>query len=195
MSDTYSVVVTGNLITGFDLESVQDSLSELFKISQEKVKPFLLGKPKVLKRNTDHKTAARYKSRIEQLGASVELHKNPLLSKETQESSNAATKTKKDKKARKLASHQSVIDKMQQQSGLNLIEQGRLKQKYKMETVDIAKESVNLWLIILAFICILFGAVDFTLSYLEFLTITNTIWLPIVSAIVGGVMLKSSFEN
>ncbi len=216
MSDTYSVVITGNLIPGFDLESVQSSLSELFKINREKVKLYLSGKPNVLKRSTDHQTAAKYKTKIEQLGASVELHKSSSASKQTLKASKAintpkqASKTQKPASgqtdsrtnaspktaARKTASHQSVIDKMLQPvNGVNLIEQGRIRQKYRMEKIQIVKVPVSLWPMVLSIVCLLFGAIDLTLSYLEILTITNSFWSPIVSVVIGGVLLKSSFEG
>lgn len=211
MSDTYSVVITGNLIPGFELESVQSSLSELFKINQEKVRLYLCGKPKVLKRDVDHQTASKYKTRIENLGASVKLRKSLPTSKKTQNTSKATNtpsradetqKTVSHKNQstknvpRKKASHRSAIDKMlQPTNGVNLIEQGRLKQKYKMEKIQIAKEPVSLWLMILSIVCMLFGALDFTLSYLEILTITNFFWSPIISVIIGSILLKSSFEN
>lgn len=211
MSDTYSVVITGNLIPGFDLESVQSSLSELFKINQEKVNLYLSGKPNVLKKDADRQTASKYKSKIEQIGASVELHKSSSTSKMPQKANKAANtpnlanniqtpasaKTQiRDTAARKKASRKSVIDKMLQPAiGSNRIEQGRIKQKYKMEKIQLAKQPASLWLMILSIVCILFGTIDFTLSYLEIMTITNFLWLPIVSVVVGAVLLKSSFES
>ncbi len=220
MSDTYSVVITGNLIPGFDLESVQSSLSELFKINQEKIKLYLCGKPRVLKKDTDHQTASKYKIKIEQLGASVILRKSSSASKVAKvnraiNSPNRASKTQKsihqqsipsqtDSRKNALsktspknrASHQSGVDKMlQPTTGINLIEQGRLKQKYKMEKIQLTKEPVSLWLMLLSIICVLFGAIDFTLSYLEILTITNFFWSPIISIVIGGILLKSSFES
>jgi len=211
MSDTYSVVITGNLIPGFDLESVQSSLSELFKINQDKVKLYLSGQPNVLKKNADRQTAAKYKAKIEQLGASVELHNSSSISEETQiasKATNTANLTNKTQKnvspkkqtaktaSRKKASLQSVVDKMLQHSdGVNLIERGRLKQKYKMEQIQITKQPISLLPMILGIVGVLFGAVDFGLSYLEILNITNLVWLPIVSVVIGSVMIKSSFES
>lgn len=211
MSDTYSVVITGNLIPGFDLESVQSSLSELFKINQEKVKLYLSGNPNVLKRDADRQTAAKYKAKIEQLGASVELHNSSSASKETQEAVKTINTPKLGNKTQKVvsgknqtrikaprqkASRQSVVDKMLQPSdGVNLIERGRIKQKRKMEKIQITKQPVGLLPMILGILCVLIGSIDLVLSYLEILNITNLAWSSIISIVIGSVLVKSSFEN
>jgi hypothetical protein len=75
MSNIYSVVMTGELVEGFELESVQNSFADIFKLSKEKVQNYFNGQPRILKKEVDHQTATKYKAKIERVGASVELHR------------------------------------------------------------------------------------------------------------------------
>jgi hypothetical protein len=79
MSEQYNVVFKGELIEGFDLESVQSSFAQTFKVSLDKVEKYFTGQPHALRKKVDHKTAYKFKSVLEGIGASVELQK--LVSK------------------------------------------------------------------------------------------------------------------
>lgn len=64
---TYSVIFTGNLIDGFELDDVQQAFSELFKLSPEKAATVLRAK-RTLKKDLSHSKAQVYKNKLESIG-------------------------------------------------------------------------------------------------------------------------------
>ncbi len=69
---SYSVIITGGLQNGAELQQVQQSFAELFKITAEKAST-IVGTKKILKKDTDYKTAQAYKQRLEKVGLVVAL--------------------------------------------------------------------------------------------------------------------------
>ncbi len=184
MSDLYSVVITGELIKGFEQEAVKSSFAELFKLEQQKAQSYFTGKPKVLKRLVDHQTANKYRTRIERLGALVELRKVAAVAAPQVESEHTENKITN--------SHVDPRTESYPKNEVNPIEAGRLNQIRKMESIELAQESKNIWMVILGVICVLFAVADFGLNYLNITTLTAAIWGPIITLLVGAVFIKSS---
>ncbi|TQV75164.1 hypothetical protein FLL45_09505 [Aliikangiella marina] len=76
MSQTYSVVFAGELIEGFEVESVKKAFADIFQVKDENVQKYFSGKPRVVKRNLDEETAARYQRVFAKYGANVEVLKS-----------------------------------------------------------------------------------------------------------------------
>ncbi len=218
MSDTYSVVLTGKLLDGYEPKSVQESFSELFKLSQDKVQAYFNGKPKVVKKAADHQTATRFKAKIESLGASVELRpvattaNSPATNNKTESSetpvqvskvtasstsATALSKQPANKQSAK-ASRQKVkkaFTEFTLDDCVNEIDFGRKKQISKMKAIEIAHQPKSVLPMLIGFGCLAFAAADAGLNFSGIMQITGTLWAPITAALVGLVAIKSSAEN
>ena len=73
MSNTYNVVLTGDLLDGYELSEVVAALAALFKLSPEKVELMLAHAPKHIKTSVDEMTANKFKKAIEKAGAVCQL--------------------------------------------------------------------------------------------------------------------------
>lgn len=213
MSDTYSVVLTGKLLDGYEPKSVQESFSELFKLSQDKVQAYFNGKPKVVKKAADHQTATRFKAKIESLGASVELR--PVVTSAISPSTSIKSQSPADKipasrvSASKLpeqpakkktvkASRQKIkraFTEFTLDDCVNEIDFGRKKQISKMKAIEIAHQPKSVLPMLIGFGCLAFAAADAGLNFSGIMQITGTLWAPITAALVGLVAIKSSAEN
>jgi hypothetical protein len=208
MSETYSVVMTGEVIEGFDLESVQEAFAKLFKLSQEKVQGYFAGKPKVLKKAVDHATASKYKARMEKVGVSVELVAATKTKKSAQPATQPAEQRSLESQAPTHKSIKTLTDNLaspasrlkeiaQEQANftdpsINAIEAARLKKERKMQRIEIEAASSNRLFMVLSILCVIFAAADFGLAYLNIFILTGTLWAPIVSALIGLVLFKAS---
>ena len=65
----YDILFSGELLPGFDSATVAANLARLFKATPETVTRLMDGHSHVLKRDTDHDTAAKYRSAMEKAGA------------------------------------------------------------------------------------------------------------------------------
>lgn len=69
MSETYSVVLTGQCLNDEVLESVKGRVAEAFKLSPQQADKLFCGKPIALKRDLDKGQAVKFSARLQQLGA------------------------------------------------------------------------------------------------------------------------------
>ena len=69
MSETYSVVVSGQLVEGFELDQVKENITRAFKLSSAQVDKLLCGKPVALKRGIEKSVAVKLSTRLQGLGA------------------------------------------------------------------------------------------------------------------------------
>jgi hypothetical protein len=74
-SATYSVVLSGNLKSGFDSSSVVDAFAKLFKLPPEKADQ-IVGTEYVVKREVDLQMAKTYKDKLAGIGVEVVLKKH-----------------------------------------------------------------------------------------------------------------------
>lgn len=69
MSETYSVVVSGQLVEGFELSQVKENIMRVFKLSSAQADKLLCGKPVALKRGIENGLAVKLSQRLQALGA------------------------------------------------------------------------------------------------------------------------------
>ena len=69
MSEAYSVVMTGKIIEGFDLDQVKANVSRLFKLNGEQLEKMFSGKPVTIRRGIDKEQAVRLRSALTKAGA------------------------------------------------------------------------------------------------------------------------------
>jgi|GEM_PF-3187727 len=81
--DQYQVVLTGQVKSGYSKANVIKQVAELFQTSRERISPFFQGKAAVIKSHISHKRAFQYKSKLDELGAEVELERIPVAEVET----------------------------------------------------------------------------------------------------------------
>jgi uncharacterized RDD family membrane protein YckC len=74
-SATYSVVLSGNLKSGFELERVIDGFARLFKVPPEKASR-IIGTEFVVKRDLELKVAKSYKEKLSGIGVEVLLQRD-----------------------------------------------------------------------------------------------------------------------
>ena len=74
-SQTYSVVMNGEIITGYEPKSVTDAFARLFKITPEKADT-IVGSKRVLKKDVELKIAETYKQKLRSIGLEIDLVKN-----------------------------------------------------------------------------------------------------------------------
>lgn len=217
MSETYNVVFTGELLDGFDLDSVQRAFANIFKLNQEKVNNYFNGQPKVLKKDVSHEVAAKYKSRIESVGGKIKIQPHGLIAELKNDVVSINRETPSVKKipvnnelkqsiAEKNISRKVVEAKTKRQKNIsnqrvkssafddsiNLIEQGRLNQIRKMQAIEIADDKNSKIIMLVGIVFIILGLVDFSLELLQIFSLTGTYILSISSALVGLVFIKSS---
>jgi hypothetical protein len=65
----YNVVFRGKIADGQDIERVKKNIAVLFKVERENIERLFSGKPVIVKKNTDHANAAKYKAVMEKAGA------------------------------------------------------------------------------------------------------------------------------
>jgi hypothetical protein len=193
MSNTYSVVLTGKLLDGYEPKSVQESFSELFKLSQDKVQAYFNGKPKVVKKAADHQTATRIKAKIEGIGASVELR--PVVSKTDTAAAEIKAPIKKQSVKASSRKVKKAFTEFSLDDCVNEIDFGRKKQISKMQAIELAHQPKSMVPLLIGFACLAFAISDAALNYFGVMEITGTIWVPITAALVGLVAIKSSAEN
>ena len=212
MSKLYDVVITGNFFDGFDPTSVELEFAELFKLEAEKAKSFFSGRKRRIKKSVDHITASKYKSRIERLGAVVEISSSQLESKGSA-SVERSQKTIENQGTPSSVTNKSVTTEAQNQiknqaakarehlnselraSAVNAIDFGRKKQARKMQMIEIDDERSNTWLMVFGILCIIFALADLGFEYFNVISISGVIWVPITALIVGCAFFSSSTQN
>lgn len=87
MAETYSVVVTGDILDGFDLGQVKANVGKLFKLSDEKIEKLFAGKPVAIQRGVDKEKAIKVRSALTKAGAAsvVKLNKSIKAKAETEQ--------------------------------------------------------------------------------------------------------------
>lgn len=65
----YHVVFTGKTVEGHTVDDVKNKVSLLFRIGEEKIERLFSGKPVLLRKNVDYKTALRYQNVLQKAGA------------------------------------------------------------------------------------------------------------------------------
>jgi hypothetical protein len=69
----YKVVLLGKIAEGYDVEIVHEKLAIIFDIDLKKI-PKLLKKPIVIRKNLTSEVALKYKTGLEKVGVSCEIH-------------------------------------------------------------------------------------------------------------------------
>lgn len=69
----FHVVLSGDTLGGAEPDRVAAALARLFKMSEEKARALLSGKPVVVKKNADEATARKFQVALRQAGARCEL--------------------------------------------------------------------------------------------------------------------------
>ncbi len=69
MSELYSVIMTGKLVDGFDLETVKSNVSETFKLDSAAVEKLFSGKPVAIRRDIEKGPALKLRSALMRAGA------------------------------------------------------------------------------------------------------------------------------
>ena len=69
MSDSFDIYFGGKIMDGFEEGSVRESVAKMFKANQATVEKLFSGKPQLIKRGVDRKTAIKYKTALEKAGA------------------------------------------------------------------------------------------------------------------------------
>lgn len=73
MSETYSVIMTGTIADGFELEQVRASVSKLFKLTPQQLDKLFSGRPVAVRRNVDKTLALKLGSALTRAGALTEI--------------------------------------------------------------------------------------------------------------------------
>ena len=68
-SRRYRVVSDGKILEGQKIQEVKRNLATLFKVSEEKIEPYFVGRPIVIKKNVDYQTAVKYEKTFRSAGA------------------------------------------------------------------------------------------------------------------------------
>lgn len=212
MSKLYDVVITGNFFDGSEPAIVELEFAKLFKLEAEKAKSFFSGRKRRIKKSVDHITASKYKSRIERLGAVVEIRSaqlesgNPTLVKKAQETTKnekPAPSVVTQKAANLASSHKKNqateankhLDNEIRATAVNAIDFGRKKQARKMQMIEIANERSNVWLMVFGILCIVFAMVDLGFEYFDIASLTGAVWVPVTALIVGCAFFSSSTQS
>ena len=87
MSETYSVVVSGQLVEGFELHQVKVNMTQAFKLSEAQVDKLLCGKPVALKRGIEKNLAVKLSQRLQDLGVVSVIKAAPSAEKTTADNS------------------------------------------------------------------------------------------------------------
>lgn len=71
--EQYSILFTGEIAQGNNLETVKNKVAAVFRINSSQVAALFTGKPVVVKENVDRQTALQYKAAFERAGAVCQL--------------------------------------------------------------------------------------------------------------------------
>jgi hypothetical protein len=77
MSETYTVVVTGKIMDGFQIDQVKVNLSQLFKLNDEHLDKIFSGKPVAIRRGVDKQQALKLRLALSKAGAIAVLKSSP----------------------------------------------------------------------------------------------------------------------
>ncbi len=83
MADNFNVVFSGRILDGFNAGDVHKNFAKVFHIELGQVERYFSGNSITLKKNTDHKTAYKFKSVMAAFGAAAELQRvvsRPIVS-------------------------------------------------------------------------------------------------------------------
>ena len=69
MSQTYSVIFSGEIVAGYDLEQVKKNIGQVFKLNPERVEKLFSGKPVAIKRGIDQQQANKFQNVMAKAGA------------------------------------------------------------------------------------------------------------------------------
>lgn len=69
----YNIVFRGELVSGADPAQVRENLCQLFKMDAERVEKLFVGKPVVVKKNTDQTTAMKMRAMLKKAGAECQM--------------------------------------------------------------------------------------------------------------------------
>ncbi len=69
MEEHYNVYFAGQVMDGFELNTVRDKLAKVFNADQTTLDKLFCGKPQLIKRDCDKATALKYKQALERAGA------------------------------------------------------------------------------------------------------------------------------
>lgn len=64
----YRVVTNGGVLEGYDPQVVTAAFASLVKLAPEKAQQYFAGKPRVVQRRTDQRTAAKYQHAFQRIG-------------------------------------------------------------------------------------------------------------------------------
>jgi hypothetical protein len=73
-SATYNVVLSGDLLSGFEITTVVDAFAKMFKLSPEKASS-MVGSQLVIKKDVELRVAESYQQKLTSIGIEVELKK------------------------------------------------------------------------------------------------------------------------
>ena len=74
-SDTYNVVLCGDILSGFEVTEVVAAFAQMFKLSSEKASS-MVGSCVVIKKEVELQVAESYRQKLAGIGIDVELKKN-----------------------------------------------------------------------------------------------------------------------
>lgn len=69
MAQTYSVIFSGKVAEGFEVEQVKQNMAQVFKLSADKVERLFSGKPVAIKRSVDQSAALKIRNVMAKAGA------------------------------------------------------------------------------------------------------------------------------
>lgn len=69
MSNSFSVVVTGKVVDGFELGQVKANVGKLFKLTEAQIDKMFAGKPVAIRRGIDKEQAIKLRSALAKAGA------------------------------------------------------------------------------------------------------------------------------
>jgi len=69
MAQTYSVIFSGKVAEGFEVDQVKQNMAQVFKLSAEKVDKLFSGKPVAIKRSVDQSSALKFRNVMAKAGA------------------------------------------------------------------------------------------------------------------------------
>ena len=73
-SATYNVVLSGDILSGFEFTTVVDAFAKMFKLSPEKASS-MVGSPLVINKDVELRVAESYQRRLAEIGIEVERKK------------------------------------------------------------------------------------------------------------------------
>ncbi|WP_101758351.1 hypothetical protein [Oceanicoccus sp. KOV_DT_Chl] len=70
-SETYSVIVTGEIAAGFELDQVKANIGQRFKLGEAQLNKLFAGKPVALSRGLEKEQALKMRAKLVKAGAQV----------------------------------------------------------------------------------------------------------------------------